>query len=70
MVDIKLKAISWCIKNNIKVYIKPLRNIKEVKVEINNKGQLITSPKLYKNQRIASEKVWDLYIYLYKKYNK
>ena len=62
------KAQSWCLKNNIKIYIKPIKNLKEVQVEINNNGQIITSPNLYKNQSIASNKIWQLYEFFYLKY--
>ena len=65
-----LKAQSWCLKNNIKVYIVPVLNKKECFVEINDDGKLIRSPQEYKNQSIASEKIWDLYLYLYNQKSK
>jgi hypothetical protein len=68
--NIYLKAQSWCLKNNIKVYIVPVRNKKECFVEINDDGKLIRSPQEYKNQSIASEKIWDLYLYLYNQKSK
>jgi hypothetical protein len=68
--NIYLKAQSWCLKNNIKVYIVPVLNKKECFVEINDDGKLIRSPQEYKNQSIASEKIWDLYLYLYNQKSK
>lgn len=68
--NIYFKAQSWCLKNNIKVYIVPVRNKKECFVEINDDGKLIRSPQEYKNQSIASEKIWDLYLYLYNQKSK
>ena len=64
---VEQKAISWCLKHDIKVYIKPLAKTKEVQVEINNKGNIINSGKTYPNQKIASAKVWELYKYFYDK---
>ena len=60
-----LKAQSWCLDNNIKIYIIPIKNKKECFIEISDDGQLIRSPKKYNDQSIASSKIWDLYIYLY-----
>jgi len=65
-----LKAQSWCLENNIKVYIVPIQNKKECFVEINDNGELIRSPKTYKTQKEASDKIWDLYLYLYNKKTK
>ena len=64
-----LKAQSWCLENNIKVYIVPIKGKKKCYVEINDNGELIRSPKIYDNQKIASDKIWDLYLYLYNKKN-
>ena len=65
-----LKSQSWCLENNIKVYIIPIKFKKECFVEIFNKGALIRSPNKYKDQSAASDKIWDLYLYLYNQKNK
>jgi len=72
-----LKAQSWCLENNIKVYIVPIKGKKKCYVEINDNGELIRSPKTYAYQNAhkdfpnedASSKIWDLYLYLYNKKN-
>ena len=66
MTDNHYKAFGWCVKNNVKVYIVPIRNSKQCFVECNIRGKKIKSPIKYKNQKIGSEKVWDLYLHLYK----
>ncbi len=63
------KAQSWCLKNNIKIYIVPIRNRKSCYVEIDNNNTIIRSPNIYKNQKIASDKIWDLYLHIYNKHN-
>ena len=63
------KAQSWCLENNIKVYIVPVKNKKECYIEIYDDNRLIRSPNKYKNQSKASDKMWDLYLYLYNKKN-
>ena len=68
--NIYLQAQSWCLKNNIKVYIVPIQYKKECFVEIFDNGSLIRSPKKYKDQTEASNKMWDLYLYLYNQKNK
>lgn len=68
--DLNFKAQSWCFANNIKIYIKPLKGLKEVQIEIENNNTIINSGKTYKNQKIASEKIWELYEYFYKKEKK
>ena len=67
--NIYFKAQSWCLENNIKVYIVPVKNKKECYIEIYDDNRLIRSPNKYKNQSIASDKMWDLYLYLYNKKN-
>ena len=61
------KAQSWCLENNIKIYIVPIQFKKECFIEIFDNGNLIRSPKKYKDQTEASDKIWDLYLYLYNK---
>ena len=65
-----LKAKSWCLEHNIKIYIVPIRFKKECYVEIDNNGQITRSPHTYENQSIASSKIWDLNLYFYEKNNK
>ncbi len=68
--NVYLQAQSWCLDNNIKIYIVPIKNKKDCYIEISDNGLFIKSPKTYANQKIASDKVWDLYLYLYCKKNK
>ena len=59
------KAQSWCLENNIKIYIVPIQLKKGCFIEIFDNGTLIRSPKKYNDQTEASDKIWDLYLYLY-----
>lgn len=59
------KAMQWCLKNNIKVYVKP--TTKGLKVEINDNNKVICSPIIYTNTD-ACDKCWELYLYIYRKY--
>ena len=68
--NIYLKAQSWCNDNNIKIYIVPIKNKKECFIEVNDNGLITKSPQTYKNQKIASDKIWDLFLYLYKQNSK
>ncbi len=63
--DKHYKAMQWCLKNNIKVYVKPTK--KGLKVEINDNDKINCSPNIYSNLE-ALDKVWELYLYIYKKY--
>lgn len=63
--NIYLKAQSWCLNQNIKIYIVPIKNKKECFIEVYDNGLITKSPQTYKNQKIASDKIWDLYLYLY-----
>ena len=65
--NIYLQAQSYCLKQGIKIYIVALERTREVKIEVDNNGILKKSPNTYKNQKIASEKIWDIYLNLYKK---
>ena len=67
--NVYLKAQSWCLENNIKVYIVPVKGSKAVFLEINDDGTLIKSPHTYTSQKDASDKIWDLYLYLYNNKN-
>ncbi len=65
-----LKAQSWCLENNIKIYIVPIKGKKKCFVEINDNAYLIRSPQEYQDQKVASSKIWDLYLYLYNQKSK
>ena len=65
--NIYFEAQSWCLANNIKIYIVPIQNKKECHIEVDNNGQKTRSPLTYKNQSLASDKIWDLYLHIYKK---
>ncbi len=45
-----LKAQSWCLDNNIKIYIVPIKNKKECHIEISDNGLFIKSPDTHKTQ--------------------
>ena len=64
----KYNAISWCIKNGIKVYAVP-RDASQYFVEVNNNGNIIRSPKTY-GRKDWSDKVYEIYLYYYRKYSK
>lgn len=68
--NIYLEAKSWCLKHNIKIYIVPIRNKKECYVEVDNNGKITRSPVTYKNQSIASDKIWDLNLHFFENYKK
>lgn len=78
MTDKHYKAFGWCIKNNIKVYMVPIKGKKGVYIEIDNNGELIRSDKYYPYQNAhhscprgedASSKIWQIYLHLYLKYS-
>ena len=58
-------ALQWCIKNNIKIGVKPTK--RGLKVEINDNNKITFSPSYYSNIE-AQNKCWELYLYIYKKY--
>ena len=66
--DIKYKAQSWCIQNGFKIYIKPFKNNYRVKVVVELNGVRQISPNFYNTQTEASDKIWELYVYLYHKH--
>lgn len=61
------KAMSWALKNGIKIYIVATR--KGLGIVIEDNGKKVRSPDLYKTNAEASKKIWQLYTYLYEKYN-
>lgn len=60
-------AIKWCLKNNIKIGALPTKD--GLKVEINDNGKRKISDNVYENYQV-SDKCWELYLYIYKKYFK
>lgn len=58
-------AMSWCLRNNIKVSVFP--TLKGLKVEVNDNGKIKLSDNYYKNDD-ACNKCWELYLYIYKKF--
>ncbi len=62
------KAMSWALKNGIKIYIVATR--KGLGIVIEDNGKKVRSPDIYSNNKAASAKIWELYTYIYKKYNK
>jgi len=58
-------ALQWCLKNNIKIGVKPTK--RGLKVEINDNKKITFSPSYYSNIE-AQNKCWELYLYIYKKY--
>jgi len=68
--NIYLEAQSWCLKKGVKIYIVPIKNSKRCFIEVDNNGKIQKSSKIYKNQSEASDKIWDLYKYLYDKNTK
>lgn len=60
------KAIQWCINNNI--FVGALPTIKGIKIEIKHNDKIIISNKTYEQNELQN-KLWELYLYLYKKYS-
>ena len=70
-VDAPLKFTQQQPGNGIGEYTPPYisLDINTNTLEIDNNGKLIKSPNTYKTQKIASDKIWDIYLNLYKKLN-
>ena len=60
------KAMSWCLKNGIKVSPVP-ESWDQVGLVIESGGEKIVSPKTYKNHKL-SKPIYEIYEYYYKKY--
>ncbi len=67
LLPIQYTAMSWCLKRNIKIYIVALQSGYKT-LYINDSGAIIKSHKFYKTDKEASEKIWELYVHIYKKY--
>ena len=61
-------AISWCLKNNIKVIVKPLTKTRkpEVVLEIHREGRIQTGKETYRQDKKLGDKIQELYLYLHK----
>ena len=57
-----LKAFSWCLERNIRIY--PIPSANQFKIVIDNGASKIVSPKLYDKDE-WSDKVWELYRHFY-----
>jgi hypothetical protein len=57
-----LKAFSWCMERNIRIY--PIPSASQFKIVIDNGASKIVSPKLYDKDE-WSEKIWGLYRHFY-----
>ena len=57
-----LKAFSWCMERNIRIY--PIPSANQFKIVIDNGASKIVSPKLYDKDE-WSEKIWELYRHFY-----
>jgi len=68
MTRIVRDAISWCLKNDIKVIVKPLTRTRrpEVKLEIHRDGRRQIGKEIYKQDKKLGDKIQELYLYLYK----
>ena len=62
-----INAIAFCVDKGIKVYAVP-KNDKEYWVEVNDNDEITRSPVTY-GKKEWSEKIYELYVHYYKKYN-
>ena len=60
------RAKSWCNKNGIKIYVVATK--KGLFIDIWDNGKVTRSPNIYRNNKDASKKIWELYLYLCEKY--
>lgn len=62
------KAISWCLKNDIKVIVKPQASTRkaEVLLEVHRQGKVQVGKEVYQQDKKLHKKIEELYIYLYK----
>jgi hypothetical protein len=67
MNNTQYKAMSWALKNGIKIYIVATR--KGLGIVIEDNGKKVRSPDIYQTNLEASKKIWELYTYLYNKHN-
>ena len=62
------EAISWCLKNDIKVIVKPLTTKRkpEVQLQIHRQGKIQIGNETYKQDKKLGDKIQELYLHLYK----
>ena len=62
------KAISWCLKNQIKIYVIPINKgyKSKVKIHINISGKEQIGKDIYYQDIKLSEKIQELYLHIYK----
>ena len=63
--------MSWCLENNIKVYIEPISKGRNpnIKIVINNKGKIIKGKQIYTQDKNVSKVIHNLYLHLYDKFH-
>ena len=71
MRTIQREAMSWCLANNIKIYVEPTSKGRKslVKIIVNNKGNISIGIKEYIQDKNVSEIINSLYLHLYNKLN-
>lgn len=62
-----VNAIAFCVDKGIKVYAVP-KNDKEYYVEVNDNNKITRSPVTY-GKKEWSEKIYEIYVHYYNKYN-
>ena len=66
-----MKAQSWCLENNMKIYIEPISKGRKpnIRIVINNKGKIIKGEKIYTQDNKVSKVIYNLYLHLYDKFH-
>tara|TARA_R110002096_G_scaffold130920_1_gene280552 strand:- start:27 stop:242 length:216 start_codon:yes stop_codon:yes gene_type:complete len=61
-------AMSWCLKNDIKIIIKPLSKTgkPDALIEIHMQGKIQIGKEIYRQDKKLGHKIQELYLYLYK----
>ena len=59
-------AMNWCFKNGIKQYVVPCKS--EFWIVLDHNGKKRTSPTGYAKIDEAHQKIWEIYLYFYKKH--
>ena len=61
-----LKAISWCFKNNIRVF--PIPDKHKYRIVVESGSEVIKSPLSYEKEEL-DERIWNIYHHYYTKNN-
>ena len=63
------QAISWCLKNDIKVIVKPLAKTgkPDAVIEIHREGRIQKGKETYRQDKKLHKKIGELYLHLHKK---